>query len=42
MEIRPYISFDGECNEAIALYKRAFNSEEMQVMRFRDLPPNPD
>lgn len=41
MEIRPYITFDGECNEAIKLYKRAFNCEELQIMRFRDLPPNP-
>lgn len=41
MEIRPYITFNGECNEAIELYKRAFDSEEMQIMRFSDLPPNP-
>lgn len=41
MEIRPYITFDDECNEAIELYKRAFNCEELQIMRFRDLPPNP-
>lgn len=41
MEIRPYITFDGECNEALTLYKRAFDAEEMEVLRFRDLPPNP-
>lgn len=42
MEIRPYISFNDECNEAIELYKSAFNSEVIQIMRFRDLPENPN
>lgn len=41
MEIRPYITFNGECNEALTLYKRAFRTETLQVMRFSDLPPNP-
>ena len=41
MKIRPYITFDGECNEALELYKRAFKTDTLQVMRFSDLPPNP-
>lgn len=41
MEIRPYITFDGECTEALALYKRAFHCRELQIMHFRDLPQNP-
>lgn len=35
------MTFDGECTEALELYKRAFGCEELQIMRFRDLPPNP-
>lgn len=42
MKIRPYLTFKGECNEAIELYKRAFKTDTLQVMRFRDMPPNPN
>lgn len=42
MNIRPYLTFSGECNEAIELYKRAFKTDTIQVMRFSDLPPNPN
>ena len=42
MKTRPYITFSGNCAEAIELYKRAFKTETIQVMRFSDLPPNPD
>ncbi len=41
MKIRPYLTFGGNCQEAIDLYKRAFGAEVQQVMRFSDLPPNP-
>ncbi len=41
MKIRPYLTFNGNCGEAIALYQRAFQAEPLQVMRFSDLPPNP-
>ena len=40
MEVRPYITFNGECNEAIELYKRAFFTEAIQILRFADFPPN--
>ncbi len=43
MQIRPYLSFHGECQEAIELYTKAFNiktSEE--IMRFGDMPESPD
>lgn len=42
MTIRPYLTFNGTCSEAIELYKKAFNTETIQVMKFSDLPPNPD
>ena len=41
MKIRPYLTFDGTCGEAIALYKEAFKAEVLQVMRFGDMPPAP-
>ena len=41
MIARPYIAFDGECTEALELYKRAFQTDTLEVMRFSDLPPNP-
>jgi len=42
MQIRPYLSFKGECQEAIELYQKAFNIEAPEIMRFGDMPPNPD
>lgn len=42
MEIRPYLTFKGECQEAIELYKRAFKIEEKEIMRFKDMPENPE
>lgn len=41
MTIRPYLTFNGECSEAIELYKRAFKTDTIEVMRFSDMPPNP-
>ena len=42
MEIRPYLIFKGECQEAIDLYKRAFKTEVSEIMRFSDIPQDPD
>ncbi len=39
MKIRPYLTFNGTCADAIDLYKRAFKTEVLQIMRFSDLPP---
>lgn len=41
MQIRPYLTFKGECEEAIELYKRAFKTKEAEIMRFSDLPEDP-
>lgn len=42
MKIRPYITFKGQCQEAIELYKLAFKTDVIQIMKFGDLPPNPN
>jgi PhnB protein len=41
MKIRPYLTFNGECSEAIALYERAFHAEVLKTLRFGELPQNP-
>jgi PhnB protein len=43
MQIRPYLSFHGECQEAIELYTKAFNIEASEdIMRFGDMPESPE
>ena len=42
MQIRPYLTFKGECQEAIELYKRAFKTELSEIMRYSDMPQSPD
>jgi len=40
--INPYIHFDGNAEEAFTFYKSVFGGEFAIVMRFKDMPPNPD
>lgn len=42
MEIRPYLIFKGECQDAIKLYERTFDSKITDVMRFSDMPESSD
>lgn len=42
MKFRPYFTFDGTCEEAINLYKKAFKTDVLQIMRFSDMPENPN
>ena len=42
MKIRPYITFDGQCAEAIELYKRAFKTDTLDCQLFSDMPPIPN
>lgn len=37
MKIIPYVSFNGECAEAVAFYEKVFNVEA-QVQRYKDAP----
>jgi PhnB protein len=38
MEIQPYLSFEGRCDEAIEFYKKAIGAKVEMVMRFKDAP----
>src|SRR3954453_1979175 len=41
MAIKPYLNFDGRCEEAIEFYKKALGAEVTMLMRFKDNPePN--
>ena len=42
MKIRPYLTFNGQCAEAIELYKKAFKTDTLEVMLFDQMPPMPD
>jgi len=37
MRISPYVSFNGNCAEAIAFYEKAFNVKA-QIVRYKDAP----
>ncbi|HET8728912.1 MAG TPA: VOC family protein [Alphaproteobacteria bacterium] len=42
MTIRPYLFFDGRCEEAIEFYRKAAGAEVTMLMRFKDNPaPEP-
>ncbi|MFO1070553.1 MAG: VOC family protein [Geminicoccaceae bacterium] len=38
MQVHPYLSFEGRCEEAIAYYRGAVDAEVVMLMRFRDAP----
>ena len=37
----PYLTFFGNCEEAMEFYKNTFQAEESSLMRFSEMPPNP-
>ena len=39
MAVQPYLNFEGRCEEAIELYKRAIGADVVMLMHFRDAPP---
>jgi len=41
-KVRPYLTFDGECAEAIELYELAFRTKAMQIILFSEIPPSPE
>ena len=41
MTIRPYLTFNGQCAQAIQLYKEAFSTDTIEMQRFSDMPPIP-
>ena len=40
--INPYLTFDGNCEEAFNFYKSIFKAEFRDVNRFSEMPPNPE
>ena len=38
MRICPYISFNGNCEEAVRFYEKALNAKA-EIMRYKDAPP---
>jgi PhnB protein len=38
MQVEPYLSFNGRCEEALEFYKKALNAEVTALMRFSDAP----
>jgi PhnB protein len=39
MQIQPYLSFNGRCEEAIAFYGRSLGANVEMMMRWKDSPP---
>ncbi|MFS0576573.1 VOC family protein [Sporosarcina sp. 179-K 3D1 HS] len=42
MAVNVYLTFNGNCREAIEFYAEVFGTEEPQIMTFGDSPPNPE
>ncbi|MGF9917564.1 VOC family protein [Paenibacillus ehimensis] len=42
MAINVYLTFNGNCREAVEFYAEAFGTEKPQIMAFGDAPPNPE
>ena len=40
MSVNPYLIFNGNTKEAMFFYKKAFNTEEPDIMYFKDIPPD--
>jgi PhnB protein len=38
MNVQPYLSFEGRCDEAIEFYKKALGAEVDMLMRFKEAP----
>ena len=41
-QINPHINFNGNAEEAFTFYKSVFGGEFTKIIRFKDLPSNPD
>lgn len=38
MQVQPYLSFEGRCEEALDFYKKALDAEVSALMRFSEAP----
>lgn len=41
-QINPYLHFNGNAEEAFTFYKAAFGGEFAMIVRFKDMPANPE
>ena len=41
MQVQPYLSFEGRCEEAIEFYKKALGAKIEMLMRFKESPEPP-
>lgn len=39
MNVMPYLAFNGNCAEALALYEKAFGVKACEVVKYSDSPP---
>lgn len=39
MNVQPYLSFEGRCEEALNFYKKAIGAQVEVMMRFKEAPP---
>ena len=42
MAVDVYISFNGNCREAVEFYAQVFETEKPQIMTYEDMPPSPE
>ncbi|MED1949508.1 MULTISPECIES: VOC family protein [Brevibacillus] len=42
MPVNPYLTFQGNCREAVMYYAKVFETSPPQIMTFGDTPPHPD
>lgn len=42
MGVSAYISFNGNCEEAVKFYQEVFEAKEPQIIRYSDIPAHPD
>ncbi|MGJ7921227.1 VOC family protein [Neobacillus sp. LXY-4] len=42
MAVEVYLTFNGNCREAMEFYAEAFGSAKPEIMSFGEAPPNPD
>src|SRR5687767_129990 len=38
MTVRPYLFFDGRCEEALEFYRKALGAKDVQISRFKENP----
>lgn len=42
MPVNAYITFNGNCREAVEYYAEVFGTEKPKIMTFGEVPPNPE